>query len=116
MQTEAVLQRHLDCCNGYLARIGDPPVTDAIVAEIADVLELPIKEVRCFAMYGRLSGFVPPSARFYAMSYSRFGARFFPRKGLGLEERIKERHARRKQDDRDGESVLLKHAEGPVVA
>lgn len=67
----------LACCNGYLRRIGDPPVTDAIVDEIADVLELPRATILCFARYGRLTGFEAPATRTYAAVSHGYSADFF---------------------------------------
>lgn len=71
------LARQLACCNGYLRRIGDPPITDAIVDEIADVLELPRARVLCFARYGRLTGFEPPATRSYVAVSHGYSADFF---------------------------------------
>lgn len=71
------LQRQLAACNGYLRRIGDPIVTAAVVAELSDVLELPLKRVACFAKYGRLSGFEMPRTRTFSAAIPTSGVSFF---------------------------------------
>lgn len=77
MQTQPTeLTAQLAFCNGYLRRIGDPPITDAIVDEIADVLELPKARVLCFARYGRLTGFEPPRTRSYVAVSHGYSADF----------------------------------------